>query len=287
MDEKRKDIELSMLLREPEEDRGLGIPYERWSLGRLLEKLYFTHNFSTVLEGPADGMAGIKGLNSLPLVKLNCSLTVNLPSKRQMKIAREVFTLHKLEAAFACSEDFQLSFPSGSFDLVWNFCTAHILDPFSLMEDMIRISRKYVMVIVPNPLNYGFLLHRLNHRMTGEAWIHGDVKYMNIKSLSSWLEKRNMKILETFLVDIPFWPDIDKPPEILLGDFLPFLKGWLTKRAEKRYDKDSYRFDRLHYFSKDPGFEKFMHRLSIIERTFPFFIQILFAHHNGVLACKR
>ena len=110
MDEKRKK-DLDMLLREPEVDLGMGIPYERWSLKRLLEKLYFIYNFSSVLEGPADGMAGIKGLNSLPFSQLNCNVTVHLPVEKQIEIAKEVFLLHKKEASFTSSHNFELNYP--------------------------------------------------------------------------------------------------------------------------------------------------------------------------------
>ena len=109
---------------------------------------------------------------------------------------------------------------------------------------------------------------------------------MNLNRINYFLEKRGLKILQTFLVDIPFWPDIDKPPEELVGDFLPFLKKWLKERAKNRYKSTGQRFDSLPYFSKNIDFEKLMNRLSIIERKFPHFIQILFAHHNGVIAEK-
>jgi len=275
-----------MLTIEREEDLGLGIPYERWSLAQLLERLYFVHDFLTVLEGPGDGMAGIKGLNSITFAKRNCRVTLSLPSVKQLEIARGVYEKLNLDARFSLSENFQLSHPDESFDLVWNFCVIHILNSESLIDEMIRISKRYVLIIVPNFLNYGFLLHKIDHILSGDPWIHGSINYMSAERIQTALEKRGMKVLQTFLVDVPFWPDIDKPIEEVIGNLLPFLKTWLMKRAKDRYKTHSYTVENLPYFSNDRKFEKLMKRLSFIERYFPAFLKIFFAHHNGVIARK-
>jgi ubiquinone/menaquinone biosynthesis C-methylase UbiE len=279
-------MDFSLLTRETDEDLGLGIPYERWSISQLMEKLYFINDFSTVLEGPGDGMAGIKGLNSITFAQRNCKVTVSLPAERQIEIARSIYEKHNLNATFNKAENFQLDYKDQSFDLVWNFCITHILNSEKLIDDMVRISRKYVMIIVPNLLNYGFLLHKIDHILTGEPWIHGNINYMNTQKIRSALEKRGLKVKQTFLVDVPFWPDIDKPLETVIGNLLPPLRKWLNRRAEKRYKTYSYKADNLPYFSNDLNFEKLMYKLSFIERNFPDFIKILFAHHNGVIAQK-
>jgi len=279
-------MDFSLLTGEKEEDLGMGIPYERWSLSNLLEKLYFVYDFSTVLEGPGDGMAGIKGLNSIPLAGRNCHVSVILPSEKQIEIAGYVYRQHNMDVTFKKSENFEMDYPDKSFDFVWNFCVTHILDSEKIIDNMVRISSKYVMIIVPNLLNYGFLLHKIDHLLTGEPWIHGNINYMNIPKIKTALEKRGMSVQQTFLVDIPFWPDIDKPVETVIGNFIPFLRKWLKKRAEERYKTCSHKFDNLPYFTHDPDFEKLMGKLSFIERYFPEFIRVLFAHHNGVIARK-
>lgn len=286
MDFKRKNINLSMVTDIREKDTGLGTSYERWSLYNLLEKLYFIHDFKTVLEGPADGMSGIKGLNSLILARLNCRVDICLPGEKQIEIAKEICDKYSIHASFTKSDNFRLPFSDSSCDLVWNFCIAHILNPEELLEEMIRISKKYVMVIVPNPENYGFILHRINHLITGDPWVHGNIEYMHIRKWSRLIKKKGLRIIDRFLVDIPFWPDIDKPPETIIGDFLPFLKNWLNKKATERYDTTGYSADNLPYFGKNEEFERLMEKLSFIERNFPGFIKILFAHHNGILAGK-
>jgi hypothetical protein len=110
---------------------------------------------------------------------------------------------------------------------------------------------------------------------------------MNIPKIKAALEKRGMSVTQTFLVDVPFWPDIDKPIETVIGNLLPFLRKWLNKRAEERYKTCSHKFDDLPYFTNDHDFEKLMGKLSFIERYFPEFIRVFFAHHNGVIAQKQ
>ncbi len=214
----------------------------------------------------------------------NCQVTVILPSEKQIEIAGYVYKQHNMNGTFKKSENFEMDYPDKSFDLVWNFCVTHILDSEKIIDNMVRISRKYVMIIVPNLLNYGFLLHKIDHLLTGEPWIHGNINYMNIPKIKSALEKRGMSVKQTFLLDVPFWPDIDKPIETVIGNFIPFLKKWLNNRAKERYKTCSHKFDDLPYFTHDPAFEKLMAKLSFIERYFPEFIRVLFAHHNGVIA---
>ena len=287
MDEKRENnIDLSMITKVVDKDLGLGTHYERWSLSRLLEKLYFLYDFTTVLEGSADGMAGIKGINSLPLAKLNCKVTVNLPVEGQIELAKRVFEKHDKRAEFYSGKDFSLDFPDSSFELVWNFCIAHILDTNKLIDEMVRVSSRYVLIIVPNGLNYGFFIHWLDHLITGERWNHGNIKYMNINIIEKELKKRGLLTLETFLVDVPFWPDIDKPIEMVAGDFLPFTGNFMKERAKKRYSNTCYEVHNLPYFSNAPEFQRLMNKLGFIEKYFPYFLKIFFAHHNGIIAEK-
>jgi hypothetical protein len=267
-----------------EYDAGLGTCYERHALYALLEKLAMELRIESSLEGPFDGIAGVMGINSIALARRSVRATVVLPSQEHIDYAQQFFELENCRSGvdFACSAELPSSAP---VDLVWNFnCLPQCKDYEEVLRQMVRSSRRYVLIFIPNTRNYGFWVHRLYHAVKKEPWNHGDVRIMDARMISCALERMGFRTVRRLVVDVPWWPDIHTPIEEVAGSFLPFLKPFLKQpRRLEIYKYNHQNFPYFHpqrraallqVFSAHPNFE---------HARFPL-LKLLFAHHRGILA---
>ena len=127
---------------------------------------------------------------------------------------------------------------------------------------------------------------RLHHVVEKEFWYHGNIQVMNTRKISDALRKLGFRTIRRLYVDVPWWPDIDSPIEEVAGSFFPFLKRFLkkSKRLELYkyndlnfpYFHEERKRDLLRVFAPHPNFET--SRIPLL--------QLLFAHHRGLLAEK-
>lgn len=274
-------------------DTGLGTTYERWALGRFLTNLCVQAGIDSLLEGPGDGMTGIAGLNSLPLGLLGIPVTLVLPRPDQAAFARQVWDCHApggplqiVEAGEAAS----LPFASGSFDLAWNFnVMPRLPDPQAALAELARVSRRYVLVCVPNRQNYSFGLHRLHHRVSRQPWDHGRIDLMDPRSWEVLFAGAGLRVQGVSWVDCPWWPDIVDAGQ-LIADFFPPFRSVARKAApDRRY---RWEYPDLPYYQEAafPQIHRQMERLAFFEFARPAwarrFLQRMFGHHVCVLASK-
>jgi hypothetical protein len=269
-------------------DTGLGTVYERFAMNSLLRQISAGREITSVLEGPHDGMTGIAGLNSMVWALEGAQVVVVLESQQAADLAMETWQAVGCDSQvrFFVSPSGRLDFPPDSFDLVWNFnVLPRSPNIAATIRTMAEVSRRYVLVFVPNRANYGFWLHRWQHRVAEEPWDHGNVALMDGRALERAMMAQGLRVLDTWLVDVPWWPDIADPGK-LLTDFFPFLKPVTDgAKPERRYKWDA---QHLPYFDEGayPEVHARMRRLSFIERSRWMPIKRLFAHHVGVLAEK-
>jgi len=273
-----------------ERDTGLGTTYERIAVADLVERLAKRYDIGTVLEGPIDGITGIRGLNSIPLAQAGASVELVLGDPDEVALAQDVWDSLGLgrHVTIRHSADGTLGVPERAFDLVWNFnALPQVGRPERLIAEMCRASASLVLVFASNTLNYGFGVHRLHHVASGEPWSHGDIRMMHPRRITRLLEAEGFRIAERLLVDIPWWPDIDSPIEEVAATFLPFLRRRLSG-GTKRLDRYTWRPDDLPYFEPErrARLERELERHFLIERG-PFPLKALFAHHRGVLAVRE
>ncbi len=271
-------------------DTGLGTTYERIAVARLLEDLAVRFPIARVLEGPTDGITGIRGLNSIPLAQAGAAVELVLADADEVALARRVWRELGLgdRVTIRHSADRGLHVEPGSFDLVWNFNSLpQIADPGALVDEMCDASSRFVLVFVGNTLNYGYPVHRLHHKVAGEEWSHGDVSMMDPKRVARMLGDRGFDVVGRFLVDVPWWPDIDSPIEEVAATFLPFLKRFV--RDSKRLERYTWTAENLPYFdpSKREPLEERLSRHFLIEKAKRFPFRALFAHHRGILARRK
>jgi hypothetical protein len=272
-----------------EADTGLGTLFERWALNRFLDRLHSELDLRTAVEGPDDGMTGIAGLNSLPLGLKGVNVALLLPHPGRAELARTVWGHHAPDAGLKTVEEWdgqRLPFEDGSFDLAWNFnVMTRQADPLGALTEMVRVSRRYVLVFVPNRFNYSFWLHRLHHRVAHQPWDHGRIDLMRPEPWGRWFADLGLKVRETVWLDCPWWPDIVNFGQ-LIADFCPPLKGL----ARKAQPENRYRWlgHELPYYrlQDHPAIQQRLNRLSYFETSRRAWLKKRFAHHVGVLAVK-
>lgn len=279
-------------------DTGLGTTYERWALNLLLSRLQAETGIKSLVEGPGDGMTGIAGLNSLGLGLQGVQVTLVLTDPNLAAFAHKVWALHApsacLEIMSAAEHDTdaigRLPCPDGSADLVWNFnVMARQSDPQAAVAEMVRVSRKYVLVFVPNRLNYSFWLHRLHHRVARQPWDHGRADLLHPQPWRRMFAEQGLNDVQTLWVDCPWWPDIVDFSQ-LIGDFCPPLRQFTRQvKPENRMRWDA---DRLPYYQPAayPHVHARMARLAFFEDipdcSRRVWLKRRFAHHVGVLGIK-
>lgn len=271
-------------------DSGLGTTYERWALNSFLERVRLDCSVKTVLEGPGDGITGIAYLNSLGLARAGAHATLAVTEPRRAEYAQQVWQRY---APRSHQPQIRLVDPPGSldtfdaqFDLVWNFNIANRHPrPFDLVRQMARASRKYVMVVVPNRRNYGFFLHRLQHRASQEAWDHGPIDLLAAAPYQKIFIELGLRVREVGWLDCPWWPDI-VDFGAMLTSFLPFLHS--AAERLKPENRLVWPADGLPYYEphKYPQVHAHMRRLAVFEHCRYPAIKQRFAHHVAILAEK-
>lgn len=270
-------------------DTGLGTTYERWALNRLLTRLHAINNIRTVLEAPGDGMTGISGINSLILGLRGARVSLLLPGVEHAELAKKVWAYHAPEASLNVYDAWdgeRLPFRRGIFDLAWNFnvMTRHP-DPLALLYEMARVSRKYVLICLPNRFNYAFWLHRLHHRVAGQPWDHGSIDLMQSKPWLQMMRETGLHVRRIYWLDCPWWPDIVDPTE-MIKDFFPFVKRFAGRaRSENRY---CWHYKELPYYrpATYSDVHQRMARLAYFENSSRTWLKRRFAHHIAIFAEK-
>ena len=259
-------------------------------MARLLDRLAGRYTIASVLEGPTDGITGIRGLNSIPLAKAGAAVELALRDAEELSLASEAWEKEGLRDRLTTRvvEGEGLGGDERAYDLVWNFNSIpQVADPGRLIAEMCRASRDLVLVFTSNTWNYGFPVHRLHHKAAGEEWSHGDISAMNTGRIARELRSRGFRVVERLLADVPWWPDIDSPIEEVAATFLPFLRG--LKSGSKRLESYTWTVDELPYFdaARREELEDRLGRHFLIENARWCPLRLFFAHHRGVLARRE
>ena len=158
--------------------------------------------------------------------------------------------------------------------------------PSALVSEMVRVASRWVLVVTQNKHNPGMPIHRLQHRLSGEAWDHGDMDLAEPSVVSELLEAAGARVLEVGGVDLPPWPDINfqlRPPregepEQYPESYQHLRPGQIRRRVEET-------IERIHQ-GRAPGsawtlFCRLWHR---VECALGRRVRARAAHHPYVLA---
>ena len=188
-------------------------------LNDFLEDLRRRANIQTVLEAPIYGMAGVSGINSIPLAQAGCAVTLvdDTPDRA------EHIQPHLGRAGPVPEHPHHLARPVGrsasarqrSFDLAWNWAALWYLpDAAALLREMARLSRQLVFVAMPNNLQVGYWMRKLV--LDQDFFPTVDERWVNIGLVRRTLEDAGVRIIATGVLDVPPWPDTVMPANEVL-----------------------------------------------------------------------
>lgn len=251
-----------------------GVNYERFSVGKKMNKLAKCYHIKSVLEMPAHGAKAMPSIYSMGFANEAKDITLVNGNKKYEREWEKIGASHKIHWVNE-SDIFHTNFEKDSFDIVWNFAYIPTCDrPDEFIEEMKRISKKYIAIFSVNAGNIGFPIHRLVHRKTGIEWTHGDIRYNNRHFIKKKLQEHGLKIIETGFADCPVWPDS-------LG-----FRDVRLHRMKIDFDKMDWEAPYTEML-KNNSFPVWMKLVYVIERIpFPKFLKSIYAHINYTLAEK-
>ncbi|NOZ73297.1 MAG: class I SAM-dependent methyltransferase [Chloroflexi bacterium] len=263
-------------------NEGLGLVYERFVLNDFLHDLQNRGSIETCLEAPIYGMAGVSGLNSVPLAQAGSAVTLvdDIPDRAQ-EVNRIWGELGLSPQMVVIPPELwgQLPFPNRSFDLVWNWAALWYLpDAAALLQEMARVSRRWVFVAMPNRLQIGYwmrkwLLDRPFFDTIDERWV-------NIGLIRQQLEAAGVKIIATGVIDVPPWPDTVMPANEVLQRL-----GIRSKKLEEQFTGEGWSWSTMaYYLGEQPDLRERVLKYAWLDRApLPWQVKAIWAHHRWLL----
>ena len=261
-------------------NEGLGLVYERFVLNDFLLYLKGQYGFSSVLEAPLYGMAGVSGINSVALARIKTAVTLVDDNAERLAGVERIWGELGLPAQFVLAEDWaKLPFPDNSFELVWNWAALwHLSDPAALLQEMVRCANKLVFVAVPNPVQVGYQFRK--HVVEPEFVKEIDEKWTDIGMIRRRLEGLGVEILDQGVLDVPPWPDTVMPASELLGRL-----GIRSERLQGRFQGEGWQWSTMDYYlGVQPDlYDRVMKYAWLEHWRLPWRIKQIWAHHRWVL----
>lgn len=261
-------------------NEGLGTVYEKLMLNDFFSGLIKRYKIKTVLEMPALGMSGIPGMNSFEFARQKCQLTILDNDKARVADIKRYWQETKLNPDIIYAKDFEhLPYKDNSFDLVWNFSALwYHGQADKIIKEMIRVSRKLVIVSVTNKNQIGYFLrkHYLDKAFFNDVY----EKWTNPKNIKAVLSNEGVKIIDEGVIDVPPFPDTCMP----LGDLLKKV-GIKPKTADS--DKNWHWSTMDYYKGNDELLPNKIAKYSFLEKLpLPWQTKVFWAHHRFIIGKK-
>lgn len=184
-----------------------GVTYERYALGKELIKLKKCLSIRTVAELPAHGAKAMPSIYSIGFGLAGASVTL-INGFEAYRSCWHKIGLQNMVEFKSVDNIYATNVPSNSFDFVWNFAYLPIAkDQDKLIQEMKRLSKKYIAFFSVNYGNIGFHVHRTLHKIMKVPWTHGDVYFNRRKKISQFMKKEGLTVVKKGFVDCPMWPD--------------------------------------------------------------------------------
>jgi len=189
------------------EIEGFGVTYDRSVMTKQQQLLVKKYNLKSILESPSYGAKAAGSLYSLGYAINGCNVTLVNPETDVLHYWEELGLSDRVRFIEKANYT-KLPFEDHSFDLAWNFVTfTHLEDQEAWLKEMMRVTKKYLMVISCNNFQLGYPLHRIIHKVWKFPWNHGDTYFNLIWNVKKFFKNAGLKIVEFGAIDSPPWPD--------------------------------------------------------------------------------
>jgi hypothetical protein len=188
-------------------DRGLGTAYERWCFYQLMDGWAREYSVESALEGPVDGVAGVRGVHCAGLAREGVRVVSAVPTAESAAVARGVYADVALPGTFdvriVTNEDLTEDLPASDLVLVYH-ALPFVRDWRRYLETLARRARKVLIVATCNPDNWGFTAVRWVGGVQAPAvWCTGTL------APALWELGR---VRDHVYFDAPWWPDLPVAP---------------------------------------------------------------------------
>jgi hypothetical protein len=185
------------------------------------------YGVESALEGPVDGMAGIRGVHCAGLARRGVRVVSAVPTARAAEIARGVYDAASrtagVDVRVVADESAAADLPASDLVLVYH-ALPFVNDWRVYLRALAKLARKVLVVATCNPLNWGF---------TAVSWASGspapDVWRKETLAPALWEIGR---VREHVYFDAPWWPDLPVAPGQSLANR---LKQMVTVGGSARF----------------------------------------------------
>ncbi len=261
-------------------NEGLGLVYERFVLNDYLDHIVSQHNIRTVIEAPIYGMAGVSGINSVRLAQRGCIVTLVDQNAERLSGIERIWGELNLRASFVHQINLaHLPFPDKSFDLAWDWAALwYIADPEALLEELVRVSRKFVLIAMPNRVQVGYLMRK--YLLERDFVNYVDERWADMGKIKKRLKSCGVEIIEEGVLDVPPWPDTVMPAAQVLHRL-----GVRSKKLDAKFSGSNWNWNTMDYYlGHRPELRKQIDKYTFLERApLPWQIKAIWAHHRYVL----
>ncbi len=210
-----------------ENDRGLGTAYERFCFYQRMQGWAEEYGVETALEGPFDGMAGIRSVHAAGLARQGVRVVAAVRSDEARAVARAVYAAvaPRGDADVRVVEDEARvgDLPPSDMVVVYH-ALPFVRDWRRYLATLGGLARKVLIVATCNPDNWGF---------TAVRWLGGP------KAPASWTTEALApalwelgRVRDHVYFDAPWWPDLPVAPGQSLADR---LKQMVVAKGAARY----------------------------------------------------
>jgi hypothetical protein len=201
-----------------ENDRGLGTAYERWCFYQRMQAWAQEYGVQSVLEGPLDGMAGIRSVHSVGLARQGVRVVAAVRSEEARALAERVYARAApgghVEVRVVADEAAVGELPPSDMVLVYH-ALPFARDWRKYLATLGALATKLLVVATCNPHNWGF---------TTVRWLGGPAAppEWTAETLAPALWSLG-RVREHVYFDAPWWPDLPVAPGQSLTDRLKQL----------------------------------------------------------------
>jgi hypothetical protein len=198
-----------------EKDRGLGTAYERFCFYQRMQGWAEEYGVETALEGPFDGMAGIRSVHAAGLARRGVRVVAAVRSEEARAVARAVYAAvapeGRVDVPVVDDEARVGELPASDMVLVYH-ALPFVGDWRTYLATLGGLARKVLIVATCNPHNWGF---------TAVRWLGGP------RAPASWTTEALApalwelgRVRDHIYFDAPWWPDLPVAPGQSLADRL-------------------------------------------------------------------
>ncbi|HET9442165.1 MAG TPA: hypothetical protein VFO65_02510, partial [Acidimicrobiales bacterium] len=265
-------------------DEGIGSVYERFVLNRVIDDALAATGSTSILHGPAFGMAGVPGLDAI--FQARAGLPVGLVDVNADRLAAVVGLWDELGcrpdatwvAPWPDTSGWADVVPAGRYDLVLSFAALWwCARPWEVLAAQARWAGKAVLLCIPNRNVFMQVRSRFWHQ---DMFEHLNPIALDFDTVVREAGAVGLELADTGLFDIPPFPDT----AISIKELIPAFGRRTSAQAAEGEGEAAWRWEIVPYLKgEDPGLEDRIAKIGFLEDRVGGLVARKWAHHRYYL----